>query len=61
VSGTGHTITVDSAGTINISGVSNAITYHSGTPAVGSSAIQNLVYRDESPCAPTYFMAAAQT
>jgi hypothetical protein len=43
VAGTGHRITVDSADTINVSGLSNSITYDSGAPAVNDFGSQNVV------------------
>lgn len=45
VSGTGHKVTVDSANSIMVSGVSNEITYHSGTPAVNNTGNQNVVHQ----------------
>ncbi|WP_082939579.1 DUF3060 domain-containing protein [Mycobacterium sp. 852014-50255_SCH5639931] len=45
VSGTGHKVTVDSANSIMVSGGSNEITYHSGTPAVNNTGNQNVVHQ----------------
>lgn len=45
VSGTGHKVTVDSANSIMVSGTSNEITYHSGTPVVNNTGNQNVVHQ----------------
>ncbi|WP_082945492.1 DUF3060 domain-containing protein [Mycobacterium sp. E2733] len=45
VSGTGHKVTVDSANSVMVSGSSNEITYHSGTPVVNNTGNANVVHQ----------------
>jgi len=43
VSGNDNVVTVDSADTITVSGIDGRVTYHSGTPRINSSGIDNVV------------------
>jgi hypothetical protein len=43
VSGSNNTVTVDAADTINAVGSNNKVTYHSGSPSVGSYGQSNVV------------------
>ena len=45
VSGVRNVVTVDAADSIVASGMNNKITYHSGTPEVDKSGIDNSVQR----------------
>jgi serine/threonine-protein kinase len=43
VSGQGNKVTVDNADSIQASGINNVVTYHTGTPTIGRSGIDNTV------------------
>lgn len=43
VSGTGNIVTVESAGTIGVSGFTNRVTFRSGTPQIDTSGLSNIV------------------
>jgi len=43
VSGNGNHVTVDAADTITASGVSNQVTYHSGSPQINNAGVSTVV------------------
>jgi hypothetical protein len=45
VSGVRNTVTVDAADAIVVSGMNNAVTFHSGTPQLENSGIDNSLER----------------
>jgi hypothetical protein len=45
ISGIQNTVTIDEAGVIDVSGMNNKVVFHSGSPKLNESGIDNTVQR----------------